>query len=662
MKKLFTFFSIALLSVSGVLAQNTDSAYVANWQLPIDWWFAGATAPAEGIDAYPRIQATAQPVSTFDAATADFDATWASVTGSGNVIGATAAKILGVPASNTGSEDLKDAAYKVLYDQSNMYILLQWTDQDVIGTETVELCLSPYFKLDAADRTDFPTAWYTRWSQFGANKLVFDKNGFNSAMMVNFDAAGVGSINWGGTTEILTNYLFLDDKTAIGSNTVKWIVTIGYPVFTGEYRPEFDATTWKALNDGKGISFDLKINDFDADDALNSADPPVPAPAEYWWNSTNNDCWMTTMYAGFLNPADPVLTGDDLYVANWQLPIDWWFAGAPAPSEGIDAYPRKEAESYGTNSFDPLTVDFDATWASISGPGNVIGATAANILGVQASNTGSEDLKDAAYKVLNDENNMYVLLQWTDQDVTGTETVELCLSPYFKLDAADRTDFPTAWYTRWSQFGANKLVFDKNGFSSAMMVNFDAAGVGSINWGGTTPILTNNLFLDDKTAIGSKTVKWIITIGYPVLTGEYRPDFNTTIWKALNSDKGISFDLKINDFDADDALNASDPPVPAPAEYWWNATNNDCWMSTMYAGFLDAGSFLGIDNPVKHNSIFYTVTPNRIELSRTANVDIFNILGQPVLSKRDVNQIDLTGLGTGVYIIRANNESIKLVR
>jgi len=59
MKKLITLFSIAFLSVSGLFAQHADSAFVANWQLPIDWWFAGAAAPAEGIDAYPRSQATA---------------------------------------------------------------------------------------------------------------------------------------------------------------------------------------------------------------------------------------------------------------------------------------------------------------------------------------------------------------------------------------------------------------------------------------------------------------------------------------------------------------------------------------------------------------------------------------------------------------------------
>jgi len=354
---------------------------------------------------------------------------------------------------------------------------------------------------------------------------------------------------------------------------------------------------------------------------------------------------------------------DSAFVANWQLPIDWWFAGAAAPAEGIDAYPRSQATAQSVDAFDAAGADFDAAWASVAGTGNVIGATPANILGLAASNKGADDLKDAAFKVLYDENNMYILLQFTDDDVTGGEYLELCMSPYFKLDAADRTDFPTAWYTRWSQFGANKLGFLASGFDAAMMVNFDVDGKGTINWGGTTPTLSDNLFVDNKTAVGSKTVKWIVTIGYPVLTGEYRPDFNKAVWQALNEGKGISFDLKINDKDADDALNTDDPPVAKPAEYWWNSTSNDCWMSNMFAGFLGASdTYVSVAKPIMKTNIFSKITPNRIELNKTANVDIFNILGQPVMSKKGVNQIDLTGLKNGAYIIRANNESMKFVR
>lgn len=351
---------------------------------------------------------------------------------------------------------------------------------------------------------------------------------------------------------------------------------------------------------------------------------------------------------------------DSAYVANWQLPIDWWFAGSPVPAEGIDGYPRSQATGQFVSTFDPATVNFDAAWTSVPGNGNTID----HLSGNTASNTGPNDFKDAAYKVLYDESNMYIIVKWTDDDVTGNESIELCMAPYFKLDVTDRTDFPTAWYTRWSQFGANKLLFDKNGFNAAMMVNFDAAGVGSINWGGTTEILTNNAFLDNRSTVGSNTVKWIITIGYPILTGEYRPEFNKEIWKNLNVGKGISFDLKVNDKDTDDALNTATPPVPAPAEYWWSTNSNECWMSNMYAGFLNTDeSFVSIAEPVLlNNSIFNMVSYNRIEFNKLTNVFVYNAVGQQIFSKTNVSEIDLSGLKSGVYIIRASNQSMKFVR
>ena len=185
---------------------------------------------------------------------------------------------------------------------------------------------------------------------------------------------------------------------------------------------------------------------------------------------------------------------------------------------------------------------------------------------------------------------------------------------------------------------------------------------GTINWGGTNSILTSNLFLDDRSTAGSNTVKQIITIGFAALTGEARLNFDNAIWKALNGGKGISLDLKVNDVDKDDALNADATPVKKPAEYWWNTTNNDAYALTAYAGYLKVGYITGLQTTALAKSIFERVTPNQIQLNQMANVTIYNILGAQVLSKRNVNQVDLSNLNRGIYIIRANNESLKIVR
>lgn len=367
---------------------------------------------------------------------------------------------------------------------------------------------------------------------------------------------------------------------------------------------------------------------------------------------------LTSLFLFALLSASTAFAADDTFVANWQLPIDFWFAGATAPDGGIDAYPRAQAQASVVANFDAATADFDGAWAS-AGTAYNVGGAAGNRLGLAGSENGASDFT-GSFKVVYDDSNMYILLQWTDDDVTGTEYVEVCLSPYLKLDAADRTDFPTAYYTRWSQFGANKLGFKKTGFDAAMMVNFDADGKGTINWGGTTPTLTNNLFMDDKTAPASKTVKWIITIGYPVLTGSQRPDFNKTIWAGLNGGKGISFDLKVSDTDADDALNADEVPVPKPAEYWWNTTSNDCWMSNIFAGFLAPAA----TNAVKEVKMldFAKITANSIELSTPSNVTVYNATGKQIIDVKNATSVNISNLSKGAYIVRANNQSQKFVR
>jgi len=637
MKNLFTFLLVALFSVSLISAQDEgDSTFVAEWAAPVPSWWAKPVA-----DAPVRAQATAMEVESFDALGCDFDTEWAKIPGDGNAL----ASALGLAASNKGAEDFKDAAFKVLADASNMYILLQYTDDDVTGTETVELAWAPYLTIDAGrDITGLEGAWYTRFVEFGGYKATFKSTGFDAAMMV---TGATAAVNWGGTNEILTASLFMDNHTTVGSSTIKHIYTIAFTALTGEARPEFDLDIWNMLNSGKGISFDMKVNDKDGDDAL-KADGSATAPAEYWWNTVNNDAYALTFYAGFLNVERIALSADAEFVKDWTAPVPSWWA-KPSAEEPT----REQASAIPVASFDAEGADFEAVWAAISTE-NVID----NALGLAASNKGGDDFKDAAYKVYCDESAMYILLQYTDDDVTGAETVEVAWAPYLKIDAAeDITGLEGAWYTRFTEFGAYKATFKTTGFDAAMMVTGATAAV---NWGGTNEYLAASLFFDNHTAIGSSTIKQIITIGYTALTGEARPEFDQTIWNALNEGKGISFDLKVNDIDTDDALN--DKAEKKPAEYWWSTTNNDAYALTWYAGFLNIADITGVAQVKPSVSIFSLVTPDQIQFRTNANVAIYNTLGQQVMVKKNVNQVELSGLSKGIYIVRANNESRKILR
>jgi hypothetical protein len=263
MKNLFTFLLVTLFSVSGLFAQNEgDSLFVLGWAAPIPSWWAKPS-----VDVPVRAQATAVEVATFDALGCDFDAEWAKIPGTGNIIGGEG-HVLGLAGSNKGPDDFKDAAFKVFCDASNMYILLQYTDDDVTGNETVEIAWAPYLKINTSTAlTGLEGAWYTRYVEFGGYKATFKKTGFDAAMMV---TGATANVNWGGTNDILTAALFMDDHTAVGSSTVKQIFTIGYTALTGEARPDFNLDMWNSLNEGKGISLDLKVNDVDTDDAFNT--------------------------------------------------------------------------------------------------------------------------------------------------------------------------------------------------------------------------------------------------------------------------------------------------------------------------------------------------------------------------------------------------------
>jgi Secretion system C-terminal sorting domain len=635
MKNLSTLLIVMLLSsVTALFAQapdEGDAAFVAAWTAPIPSWWAALPA-----DYQAKKQAVATKSSTFDAVGCNFDVEWAKIPGDGNKLGDLGSR-LGLAASDKGDADFS-GAFKVIYDDANIYILLQYTDDDVTGNETVEIAWAPYLKIKAPDLATLPQAWYTRYTQFGAYKATFKNTGFDAAMMVN---GSNGNVNWGGTNDILSTNLFMDNHSTVGSKTIKYIYTIGYAALTGEARPAFDASVWQALNEGKGITFDMKVNDVDTDDALSADAKPVKKPAEYWWNTKNNDCYALTIYAGFLSPSAPV-SADAAYVKGWTAPIPSWWAALPAEEPT-----RKQAVSPQVATFDALGSDFDAVWAKIPGDGNKLGDTGSR-LGLAASDKGDADFS-GSFKTICDDANIYVLLQYTDDDVTGNETVEIAWAPYLKIDAPVLAALPQAWYARYKQFGAYKATFKSTGFDAAMMID---GSTGAVNWGGTNDILSSSLFMDNHTAVGSKTIKQIYTIGYAALTGEARPDFNLEIWKALNAGKGISLDMKVNDVDTDDALSADATPVKKPAEYWWNTKNNNCYALTTYAGFLKVGdpvAFLPTITSFVDNFDGTTVSPLWVPEHATDTPKVFVLTQASGTLNLNIDKNAGIDAGIGVY-------------
>jgi hypothetical protein len=348
---------------------------------------------------------------------------------------------------------------------------------------------------------------------------------------------------------------------------------------------------------------------------------------------------------------------DSTYTSTWVQALDW-MGPTPPTQTAIDGMLRKEIVADSVSGFDAQGAIFDEEWARIAGNGHSI----ANPVGLPETNGGEADFT-GSFKVLYDDANIYILLKYIDDDVTGNETVELTWAPYLKLYNPKFKKL-TANYFRFSQFGAAKATFGKTGYKNSMLI-VPTKDAYTILWSGTTNDLTASLFLDDKTAPASTTVKQIITIGYPALTGEARPDFNPSIWRALNNGKGISFDIKVRDADTDDA----NQPAVHPAtnsrsqDYWWNTTDNDGWIVTYLSGMLAPEKIsTGISSTKANNSIFGKVTTKQIQLNSQTDVSIYNAIGKLILLSNNATKVELSTLGKGVFVVRAGNQAIKLVR
>lgn len=354
----------------------------------------------------------------------------------------------------------------------------------------------------------------------------------------------------------------------------------------------------------------------------------------------------------FVSKAD-----DATGIALWSFPLQWGF---PWDAENL-THPHAQAAAYiAPANFDAQNSDFDAVWTNLTNEYPIVNApTNAGSANGAADFTGS-------FKVMYDNGNIYVLLKYTDDDVTGNETTEIMWTQDLKIDAIPLV-FPTekvaSQYVRYFEFGGTKATFSNQSFTSAFTVEGSKESVNSQLNTANTAIYTNNLFVNDHTSpTAPKVRKLVYSIGFPALTGVLRPTFDIPTWRALNGNKGITFDIKVNDPDANDIMSTDAAPVPLPAGYWWNSTNNAGWDITSYSGFLAPDVQAGINDLMAKPEIFGKVTKELVLLNEIANVKVFSAVGKQLIQMQNVNQIDLKSLPKGVYVINANNQTMKVIR
>jgi len=192
--------------------------------------------------------------------------------------------------SNTKHDDYEFAGFKAGYDDENIYIFIKYVDTEAVplGTiiERMEIGVSPYVKLDAArtptiSGTPAPGLEYFRFIELGAYKIVTSWEG--SVLSIS-----TITVEFRGCAESTQANLGIDFADIVvdshtptnNSSEVSLIVTIPFVSLSNFMTGagEFTYEDWLVVNDGKGISLDLKVNDVDGDDAdLNTS-------RDYWWS------------------------------------------------------------------------------------------------------------------------------------------------------------------------------------------------------------------------------------------------------------------------------------------------------------------------------------------------------------------------------------------
>ncbi|MFV0469094.1 MAG: sugar-binding protein, partial [Dysgonomonas sp.] len=263
------------------------------------------------------------------------------------------------------------------------------------------------------------------------------------------------------------------------------------------------------------------------------------------------------------------------FVKNWQAGTGAHPTKTPPyyPDEG---FVQKQAlATKVANDFDPSSVIFDELWPSLPNEysiTNVVKQTNGDDAG------GDADFK-GAFKIVYNDDAFYILLQCSDDVVTGSEKVEIMWQQDEKIEALASLDKDTEHqrfaYLRYEAFGGYKVEVTSSGGKSVMTWNPNASNVITVYWSGSATaqtLIANNVLLESHAEGSTTQIKNIYTINYPALTGEMREDFNVDKWKGLNGGKGISFDLKFVEHD---------PNKKMPA-YWWNSPVNNGYLYTWY--------------------------------------------------------------------------------
>lgn len=292
MKKFNVLLMAAFCGVSAIAADfEWNDTWVAPSQASTNaaygWWYGNAAVP----DPLPVQQKAiiTKAAADFDYTTCDFEEVWASLSDNYKYA---ILNIIGGDANNKIGESDGHIKWAGTYDNENIYLFIR-ADKGSTPTEgdKIEVMVSPYVAISGVPD---PKDAYARYLQFGAWKAGFS---YSSIFAPTSDVC-TGDIPTQGVATTLP--VPPSAKTENDNASTKWIVVIPhYAIIGDEYEGylnldgDFSEADFNALNDEKGLCFDIKYVENDGS-----------AETNVWWNAIDNNGFQSNAYSGLITAVD----------------------------------------------------------------------------------------------------------------------------------------------------------------------------------------------------------------------------------------------------------------------------------------------------------------------------------------------------------------------
>lgn len=334
-----------------------------------------------------------------------------------------------------------------------------------------------------------------------------------------------------------------------------------------------------------------------------------------------------------------------------DIPNDWKTvpytrASNGAASDTIVAYDV-------TNSFfDASTDGIDDIWDYITASPKAV----SRIIG-----TGAESAEDfsATIKMGFDETNLYILYKCVDNSYAtngtgnaGTDTLkdkwEVMIASYADSmirDSVSDWESNENWDDKvltayWNNYGGYKFKAEKNG---AIAID-DATNALNWVWGWDAPnTIGLETYVED---VDATNFNFMIVFPFAAFKGMI------TYADAVAGTKLGSFDCKYVDTDE----GVADEKITA-----FNTENNSIYGSMYFAATLAFSQITTSLGDVKANNRTVYIESNNLKITggNAKNIAVYDMTGRMITKKSNSDYISIAGLKSGVYVVKADNVTLK---